>query len=284
MLRLRYVQLLGKVFEELLCADLGIIDMPEARDDRGRSNNLEVVPTLLVVDAHGVASAAHLDHLQHAPIPQLLRHGLPVVTVGLIIRIRLDAADEMRLRQVHNIHQACKLVFELQGYCVLFLLLPITIVFAESLGVLGVVSKELPEESVRTASHARDKVMAELVLVFVEEAIGAVADWPREVLDNKPRGLRLDLVESAVAPVLLHDLVAEALVRTLRHQAFLVEDGEHTCVLGLQDVHRILVVREIQTIPGDALPLVQLLLEFEDKGIEEILQALVGEVDAHLLE
>mmetsp|Transcript_23855 Transcript_23855/g.60235 ORF Transcript_23855/g.60235 Transcript_23855/m.60235 type:complete len:285 (-) Transcript_23855:632-1486(-) len=86
-----------------------------------------------------------------------------------------------------------------------------------------------------------------------------------------------------MAFVLLDELVVEALVRTLRHHAFFVQDREDARGFRLQDVDRILVVREVQRIPRDALPLVELLLEFEDEGVEELLQALVCEVDTKLL-
>mmetsp|Transcript_112857 Transcript_112857/g.320084 ORF Transcript_112857/g.320084 Transcript_112857/m.320084 type:complete len:301 (+) Transcript_112857:3479-4381(+) len=102
--------------------------------------------------------------------------------------------------------------------------------------------------------------------------------------DNEPARLGLDLVEPAVALVLLDELVAESLVRPVGHQALLIEHREHARPLGLQQVHGVLVVGEVQRIPVDAFPLIELLLQLENEGVEELLKTLVREVDAELLE
>mmetsp|Transcript_91712 Transcript_91712/g.296753 ORF Transcript_91712/g.296753 Transcript_91712/m.296753 type:complete len:268 (+) Transcript_91712:2835-3638(+) len=108
------VELRGQVLKQLLRPDLAVVQVLEAGNRGRRGDDLVVVPTLLMVDANGVAGAAHLNHLQNTPIPQLLRHGLPVVTVRLVLRVWLDATDEMWLGEVHNVHEARELILELR--------------------------------------------------------------------------------------------------------------------------------------------------------------------------
>mmetsp|Transcript_66995 Transcript_66995/g.193585 ORF Transcript_66995/g.193585 Transcript_66995/m.193585 type:complete len:1210 (-) Transcript_66995:420-4049(-) len=291
MRRLRDAQLLVEVVQQLLGAYLRLVDVLEARHNLRRAQHLVVVPTLLVIDTHRVACSAHLHDLEHTAVPQLLRDRLAIVPVRLVLRVGLDAPDKVGLRQVDNVHQARQLLLELRGDRVLFLLRPAGPSLGrllrrrrEHLGVLPVLLEQVRHELVLTAAHALDDVVAELIFVFVEEAVGAVGDRPSEVLDDEPRRLRLDLVEASVTFVLLDQLVAETRVGTLRHHALLVQDREHTRGLRLQDVDGILIVREVQRVPWDALALVELLFELEDEGVEELLQSLVGEVDADLLE
>mmetsp|Transcript_9538 Transcript_9538/g.20916 ORF Transcript_9538/g.20916 Transcript_9538/m.20916 type:complete len:592 (-) Transcript_9538:776-2551(-) len=287
-LRLRDAQLRVQVLQQLLRPDLRVVEVPEARDYGGLGDDLVVVPALLVIDADRVAGAADLHDLQHAAVAELLRHALPVVEVRQVLRVGLDAPDEVGLRQVHDVHEAGELVLELGGDGVLFLLLRraarLLLLGREHLRKLPVLLEEVGDEGVAAACHALDDVVAQLVLVLVEERVGAVLDGAGEVLDDEPGGLRLDLVEAPVALVLLHQLVAEALVGALRHDALLVEDREDSGRLGLQDVDGVRVVGEVEGVPGDALAGVKLLLELEDEGVEELLQPLVGEVDAELLE
>ena len=54
--------------------------------------------------------------------------------------------------------------------------------------------------------------------------------------------------------------------------------------LGGDEVDGGLVVLEVDVVPGDALLAVFLLLQLEDVLVEEVLQRLVGVVDAQLLE
>mmetsp|Transcript_66996 Transcript_66996/g.193595 ORF Transcript_66996/g.193595 Transcript_66996/m.193595 type:complete len:668 (-) Transcript_66996:420-2423(-) len=287
---LRDAQLCGQVVQKLLRPQLEIVDVLEAGDRLRGGDDAVVVPTLLVVDAHGVSGSAHLHNLQHAAVAQLLGDALAIVAIRLVLRVRLDAPNKVRLGQVDDVHETRQLVLELgrDGDPLLLaaagLARVLSRLLVERLCVLLVLSEKALDELFLARAHALDDVVAELIFVFVEEAVGAVGDRPSEVLDDEPRRLRLDLVEASVTFVLLDQLVAETRVGTLRHHALLVQDREHTRGLRLQDVDGILIVREVQRVPWDALALVELLFELEDEGVEELLQSLVGEVDADLLE
>mmetsp|Transcript_70091 Transcript_70091/g.194859 ORF Transcript_70091/g.194859 Transcript_70091/m.194859 type:complete len:609 (-) Transcript_70091:1456-3282(-) len=287
---LRDVELRCKVFEQFLRAQLLVVHMLEPRHDLRRCDDLVVVPALLVVDAHWVAGAAHLHHLQDTAVSQLLRHAFPVVQIGQVLRVRLDAPDEMRLRGIDDLHEGRQLVLELGRHGVFLLLSSSAHLllgahsYVENLGELHVALEHRHDELHAACANAVHDIVRQLILVLVQESVGAIVDRPSEVLDDEPGWLRPDLVEAAVALVLLDKFVAETLVGARWHSALLVEHRENTGALCLQEIHRVLIVGEVQRVPWDALALVDLLLELEDELVEELLETLVGEVDAQLLE
>lgn len=66
--------------------------------------------------------------------------------------------------------------------------------------------------------------------------------------------------------------------------ALLVDEGDDVHGFVGDHVQSVLVVRELDVLPADVLQVVLLLLQFEDVSHEELLQVLVGKVDAELLE
>lgn len=82
----------------------------------------------------------------------------------------------------------------------------------------------------------------------------------------------------------LTDLVVEASIFSSGYDALLIQHGEETERLVLKKGDTIGIVREVQRIPVDAFGAVELLFALEDEGVEEVLQPLVREVDAQLLE
>lgn len=70
----------------------------------------------------------------------------------------------------------------------------------------------------------------------------------------------------------------------LREAALLIEEGDDAHGLEGQHVQDGLVVRVVDVVPGDVLGQVLLLLHGEHVLHEELLEVLIGEVDAELLE
>mmetsp|Transcript_18537 Transcript_18537/g.55887 ORF Transcript_18537/g.55887 Transcript_18537/m.55887 type:complete len:300 (-) Transcript_18537:1458-2357(-) len=86
---------------------------------------------------------------------------------------------------------------------------------------------------------------------------------------------------------ILPQLRCERGVRRLGVDALLVQKRQDADALGgpgLDEVHAQLVVLEVHVRPVDALAAVHLLLQLEQVPVELLLQALVGVVDAQLLE
>ena len=130
----------------------------------------------------------------------------------------VDAPDEVRLRQVDDVHEVGQLLLELGRHRVLFLLLSTGVLLLEDLSELDVLPEEVGDELVAAVAHDLDDVVAELVLVLVQEGVGAVADGPGEVLNDKPRRLGLDLVEALVALSDFHFIHCVSF--TIRHHIF----------------------------------------------------------------
>lgn len=66
--------------------------------------------------------------------------------------------------------------------------------------------------------------------------------------------------------------------------ALFVDEGDDVHGFVGDHVQSVLVVSELDVLPADVLQVVLLLLQFEDVSHEELLQVLVGKVDAELLE
>lgn len=65
--------------------------------------------------------------------------------------------------------------------------------------------------------------------------------------------------------------------------ALLIDEGDDVHGLGGDHVKGVLVVSELDVLPVDVLQVVLLLLQLKDVTHKELLQILVGEVDAELL-
>ncbi len=79
------------------------------------------------------------------------------------------------------------------------------------------------------------------------------------------------------------DGLTHCLVLYLGELALFIDEGDDVHGFVGDHVQSILVVCELDVLPADVLQVVLLLLQFEDVTDEELLQVLVGEVDAQLL-
>jgi len=87
-----------------------------------------------------------------------------------------------------------------------------------------------------------------------------------------------------LAQVLLVQLFIKRLVGSLWHNAFLFKDGENAHLGADQINGRLQIGAKGHGLPHNALLSVLLLLQHEHEVVEELLETLVGEVDADLLE
>ena len=127
-----------------------------------------------------------------------------------------------------------------------------------------------------------------VVLLEPRAVLAIVADLAREVVDHEC------LIGAPLGPlhgrgevgslVCAVDGLAERGVAPARDLALRVEDAQDAVRVLLDEVDAALVVLELNRPPVDALLPVDLLLRFEDAPQEELLQLLVGIVDAQLLE
>ena len=95
-------------------------------------------------------------------------------------------------------------------------------------------------------------------------------------------GLGLEVIAIGAMPLV--QLVQQGLVAALGELALLVYECHEVKRAQRDEVQRLLVVHELDVVPIDGLQVVLLLLQLEDVLHEELLQVLVGKVDAELLE
>ena len=241
----------------------------------------------LVRDARRVGARHQLDGVDGARAAQLVEHERRREAARRQLGVGLDAADEVRLGGVEVVHQLVEVVDEAARD---------RVERAALLGPLAGAARALDreergEDGVRALGERIGKVGVQRVVVLLAEALAKVADVAREVAHHEglrvvvllvPRGARLH--EEVVAAVRLVDGLAEVLVARVWLLARLVEDAHDACRALLDEVDAALVVLVLDARPRDALLLVQVLLRLEDELEEELLQLLVGKVDAELLE
>mmetsp|Transcript_31764 Transcript_31764/g.93230 ORF Transcript_31764/g.93230 Transcript_31764/m.93230 type:complete len:241 (-) Transcript_31764:1011-1733(-) len=88
---------------------------------------------------------------------------------------------------------------------------------------------------------------------------------------------------SALAAVLVVQRIGKGLIIVEGLDALLVENAQNASVALINKVQNVLIVRELDELPRDALPLVLGLLQLEYEAIELLLERFVGVVDAKLL-
>mmetsp|Transcript_35794 Transcript_35794/g.76335 ORF Transcript_35794/g.76335 Transcript_35794/m.76335 type:complete len:583 (+) Transcript_35794:2639-4387(+) len=146
----------------------------------------------------------------------------------------------------------------------------------------------LPHEGAATAAYDFHEVGVQPVLVFRQKFPCAVLHRPREVLDHEAVVMEPHSLKDLALAMACGELPAPGLVRTTRNAAFIVKHREDTGTgvdaISRKELHDILVVGEILCRPLDALAEVERSLVLEDHLIEALLEKLVREVDAELLE
>ena len=125
-----------------------------------------------------------------------------------------------------------------------------------------------------------------VVLVLVQERVGGVGHPPRVVLQRE-QGVAAGFgaAVALIGHVRLGQLLADGGGTAAGGEAGLVQEGQHAGrLLGLNQVQHIRVVHKLDVAPVDGLRLVLRLLRLEHVLVEVLLQLLVRQVDAELLE
>mmetsp|Transcript_12675 Transcript_12675/g.30129 ORF Transcript_12675/g.30129 Transcript_12675/m.30129 type:complete len:281 (-) Transcript_12675:535-1377(-) len=122
----------------------------------------------------------------------------------------------------------------------------------------------------------------DLVLVLLQPAIGGILDRTGIVLNGEfvvdtllGRGPETIVLVAAGVQV-----PRELLIGRLGNNALLVKQGKDARMLHINQIQNVLVVREGNELPQDALLLVFFLLHLEHELVELLLECLIGVVDA----
>ncbi|GIX62627.1 DHHA2 domain-containing protein, putative [Babesia caballi] len=269
---LRHVAPNENVEHELALPAL-VLDGLGGADLAGLQQVPEAVEELRVREAHRVAGAGDLDDLEHAAAAELRVDGHAVKVVGAALGAGLDAANEVGGGGADLGHERVELAGELRAD-----------------GLLPGHAAAAPAVGGALLLNVRLEDLAHLVDLGREDegdrvkAVDLVLHGAGEVVHDEAALVELDLGEASVVGVALDDLVAERLVLAAGQVALLVDHHEQPVGAALEELDAVGVVGEVEGVPGDALGGVELLLAAEDEVVEEVLQRLVGEVDAELLE
>jgi hypothetical protein len=256
--------------------------------------------------AGGEAGARDAHRLQDAARAQLLQHIPGVERAGDAGGVGLDAADEVRLALGQGAHQPAQLAPEPrahggqhEGAAALPTLrvLPRRPLAARRRPLaarLELGREELHQQRHAALANQRRVLRHHKVAVLVQQRVRGVAHLARVVVHHEGVLLAARRPEARVARQLGAQRVRQVLVRGARQAAGLVDEREHARAVGgaagagrlgaLEQLEHVLVVHKVDVAPGDALRRVLGLLALEHVRVEGLLQLLVGQVDAELLE
>mmetsp|Transcript_1364 Transcript_1364/g.3357 ORF Transcript_1364/g.3357 Transcript_1364/m.3357 type:complete len:470 (-) Transcript_1364:1589-2998(-) len=249
-----------------------------------------------VGESNGITGTGNTHGLKHTTVSKLLGETLAGQHHWLCRVVRLQTTDVMRIRLFDAGDEAAELFLELLadglgfGRSLLRFVARGSVLcfsFLNGVHVLDQVGRGAFKQVLR---GKRDFVL----VLFHKVGFCPVLDETGEVTDAKDRLGLLDLagMEAGVLgdvlillgePLLEHPL-GPIPIATSWQPAFVVKHGQDSDLALLDGVQAILVVREGDEGPLDLLRLVLGLLELEDEFVELLLQGLVGEVDAQLLE
>mmetsp|Transcript_5427 Transcript_5427/g.20538 ORF Transcript_5427/g.20538 Transcript_5427/m.20538 type:complete len:817 (+) Transcript_5427:34-2484(+) len=271
-----------------------------------RRDASEVQHGLSMPLAYRVARAADPNGLEDALVAQLLDHRPAVKLPWQALRIRFDAPHKVWARLPYACHQIRELLLKLRGHGVG---LRPRYPTCGSRGLraerAAVLLEAQPHESLGALAHALQNVRAKLVLVLGQKLVRSVFHRPCEVSNDEVVPPDQDFLEQTVHPILHCQLPTPRLMCAPSDIALLVEhrqDPRQLCRLAAaqpadarhplpppiagtgKQLDDGLVVREVLGIPLHALSGVERRLVLEYDLVEVLLQQLVREVDAELLE
>mmetsp|Transcript_17890 Transcript_17890/g.51506 ORF Transcript_17890/g.51506 Transcript_17890/m.51506 type:complete len:277 (-) Transcript_17890:1521-2351(-) len=243
-----------------------------------------------------------LHQLDGPALHNLVKHQAAIEAVGHLLPIGLEAADVVKVASAERVQEGLEI-------------LGIPLANATERGasrIRGVLLPQRLDQRIRGVADKRLALWKQLVVVLLQPPMGAVVNLTRVVPDDKalvhaerrqalsPCAAELrqalppgasglhspqHLLALGILGRLLDNLEAEVLVCGIPHAAheILAVFVQHPEDLADGVAHR-LRVRQLQAAPGQPLPLVELLLGAEHVLDKVLLEALVREVDAELLE
>jgi len=263
------------------------------------SKHVVALEELGVDNSVGETLTRDTDTLEHTIATKLIQDDVSIDIVGSLSVVGDDATNEVRRGGRKGGHQGAELFLVVSSDSdELSSLLSglsgggwswalATNAGAWSAVKLGdeLVAEEIDDELVLGALHGEFKILLEWILVLLEPSEDLVLDGASVVSQAEVVLAETWLLEEWVALVMLRELGKERVVVGLGDDAFFVKKDEDTMRTLVDEIDGGLRVKtEIDEGPVDLFTEVLLLLELEHVVVEELLQLLVGVVDADLLE
>mmetsp|Transcript_3938 Transcript_3938/g.11668 ORF Transcript_3938/g.11668 Transcript_3938/m.11668 type:complete len:737 (+) Transcript_3938:1590-3800(+) len=246
-------------------------------------NHEEVAAKLVKGHAVGESGAGDTQRVEHARRVELARDDGVLDQVGLLLVVGLEAAHEVQVALVERADEVRELRREGVGDALELGRLELLPVARRGRHVRRL-GEELLEQLVVGELHQHDQVLRERVLVLLEEAGRLVGHLARVVRDGEGGAVEPLLREVGVPRVLALDLLQPRGVRAGREEALLGEQREDAggWLVDELDEQLVVLIRDVAHV--DALLLVLGQYRLEDGLRKHLLQLLVCEVDAQLLE
>mmetsp|Transcript_31658 Transcript_31658/g.93122 ORF Transcript_31658/g.93122 Transcript_31658/m.93122 type:complete len:713 (+) Transcript_31658:1590-3728(+) len=246
-------------------------------------NHEEVAAKLVKGHAVGESGAGDTQRVEHARRVELARDDGVLDQVGLLLVVGLEAAHEVQVALVERADEVRELRREGVGDALELGRLELLPVARRGRHVRRL-GEELLEQLVVGELHQHDQVLRERVLVLLEEAGRLVGHLARVVRDGEGGAVEPLLREVGVPRVLALDLLQPRGVRAGREEALLGEQREDAggWLVDELDEQLVVLIRDVAHV--DALLLVLGQYRLEDGLRKHLLQLLVCEVDAELLE
>mmetsp|Transcript_29412 Transcript_29412/g.45476 ORF Transcript_29412/g.45476 Transcript_29412/m.45476 type:complete len:678 (-) Transcript_29412:1190-3223(-) len=238
-----------------------------------RSHEPVTLDKVLVSVTERIPLLTNLHSLKHTSITKLLETHQTSEKASALIVVWLDTTNVVRLSLVEGLHQVVKLSAELETQRDLTV----------GTTLVDVGEERLQERRARGGDQV-EQILGESILVLFQEGVGIVQHLSSVVNHHKFRLGGTNLLEVGVGPMVFVDLVQESGIGTARHLNFLIESNEDTLGLQLNQIQHRLVINKLDVVELDLLTPVKLLLQLEGVLVEVLLELLVAEVDAKLLE
>mmetsp|Transcript_16626 Transcript_16626/g.47387 ORF Transcript_16626/g.47387 Transcript_16626/m.47387 type:complete len:940 (+) Transcript_16626:109-2928(+) len=243
----------------------------------------------------GEPPVPHLKCGDNTPVHQLLKNQRPIHHPRHHLRVRLDTADKQRLAPLEHLRQLFELGAELlaERRLARLLLLPHELADAgPARGAQG--TGQVRQQRVERlwhpgldGVHHRPGVVADLEALAVVQRQPRAAAGPEPLRPGRALGvLRVaDLVAGVPGEGAVQDLHQGGAVPARLHERALAQETDNARrARGRGEEPHALEVAHPGVEGGrDALPTVCLELSLEHDAVEEVLDALIGQVDEHLL-
>lgn len=234
------------------------------------------MPELLEGNPVGESLPANPDALQHSIAAQLVQNQRSIDLPSAFLMIGDDAAHKVGVRVPQGDHQIGQLFLVQVGDGPEHTLGP-----AQVLSVLP----QILNKRVLGILEEGDDVLVLRVHVLHQPLVGRIVDFTG-IMDDGEIGYATEiaLAEFRMFGMGADQLVDEGFVRGTREQTLLVQERHYTHRFVDEVDRRLEIETEIDEFPFDSFALVFFLLQDEHGVVEQLLQLLVGVVDAQLLE
>jgi hypothetical protein len=263
------------------------------------SQKMVALQEFSIDDTIGESLTSNTDTFEDTIALQLIKNNDSIEIIGLLTMVRNDATDEVRIGRLESVHQMVQLFLVMGSHSDEGSSLPSlrsllgrsissrTTGGSRSTIKLGnkIITEEISNEWIGRLLHGDLKIFLQRIFVLLEPVVAVIGHLTGIVMKNEVNLGELNLFVTRIPAVVLVQLGNEGLFSGLGHNGLLIKSHQDSVGLLVNEINGHLGIKtEINEGPIDLLTHVLLLFELEHVVVEELLQLLIGVVDANLLE